>query len=34
MFHLEATLKLSEDGWNVKEINPIITNQQIRCTIR
>ena len=34
IYHLELALTLMEDWWEVKEINPIITHQQIRCTIR
>lgn len=34
IYHLELALIMHENWWNVKEINPIITNQQISCTIR
>ncbi len=33
-FHLLLATLLKNDGWNVKEINPIITHQYIKHTVR
>ena len=34
IYHLQCALQLTDDWWDVKEINPIITHQQIGYTIR